>query len=643
MEKMTGESLDLTQENVKRLKELFPEVLTEKKIDFDKLRLILGDEVETSPERYEFRWNGKNEAIKLSQTPSMGTLRPDKESSKNWDTTENLYIEGDNLEVLKLLQKSYFGKIKMIYIDPPYNTGKDFVYKDNFHDNIANYKEITNQSTKANPETSGRFHTDWLNMMYPRLRLARNLLKEDGVIFISIDDKEINNLKKICDEIFGDGNFRNQIIISRNTSDQTEYVSSLNTEKEYVLVYSKNINFSYNTAIIDFDKNGLDILSYLINTNSPKKYQEEIYKKYKLSSMKSEWKGFYTAKESRPSMQYEINGVVPYGEDNPNRRWIWGKERALQAVENYNEFCRLFPDSSEEELNKYISKTGIKDFVRKNKNNTIQYYKNGKSGTVIGDNWSEINTGQGSNSIKELFQKNYFDNPKPLDLIKRIMEITLFEDEIILDFFSGSGTTAQSVMNFNASRNMHHKFIMVQVPEKIEEKNEAYKDGYINICNIAKERIRRAGDKVLRESCNNKDLDIGFKVFKLDDSNIKTWDPNTNDLEHTLFNSVQNLKENRTQEDLLYELMLKMGIELTANIEEINVGGKILYNIQSGGLVICLENEITKDVIDVILTLKTPFMDMKVVFKEYGFKSDAEKLNAIQNLKQHGIKDVRSV
>lgn len=216
MEKMTGESLDLTQENIERLKELFPEVLTEKKIDFDKFRLILGDEVETSPERYEFRWNGKNEAIKLSQTPSMGTLRPDKESSKNWDTTENLYIEGDNLEVLKLLQKSYFGKIKMIYIDPPYNTGKDFVYKDNFHDNISNYKDITNQATKANPETNGRFHTDWLNMMYPRLRLARNLLKEDGVIFISIDENENANLRKISDEIFGEINLVGEITWEKN-------------------------------------------------------------------------------------------------------------------------------------------------------------------------------------------------------------------------------------------------------------------------------------------------------------------------------------------------------------------------------------------------------------------------------------------
>lgn len=632
MEKMTGESLDLTQENIKRLKELFPEVLTEKKIDFDKLRLILGDEVETSPERYEFRWNGKNEAIKLSQTPSMGTLRPDKESSKNWDTTENLYIEGDNLEVLKLLQKSYFGKIKMIYIDPPYNTGKDFVYKDNFHDNIANYKEITNQATKANVETNGRFHTDWLNMMYPRLRLARNLLKEDGVIFISIDDAEVESLRKMCDEIFGEGNFIANIVRNTNSSkNQSLFVS---VSHDYCLIYARDIN----TLQIKHSEN-----KWGVPKNNVQEYIQKVNELKNLGLSLNE-------------ITLELKQLTKYPRFVDFVNYWYFDERGLYrkgdlgGVKNGN-MTPLFNPLT----NKYdavppggyrYNNEKLQQLVSENR---IHFHTDGSLPVI--KRYLHENIEQRPKSIMSDDQRpDYtllksfntpFDNPKQLDFMKRILGI--FEnDAIFLDFFSGSATTAHALMQLNVQDNGNRKYIMVQIPEKIDERSEAGKAGYENICEIGKERIRRSGDKILKES-NSEDLDIGFKVFKLDDSNIKTWDPRTKDLENTLFNSVQNLKEDRTQEDLLYELMLKMGIELTAKIEEIKVDGKIIYNIQSGGLVICLENEITKAMIDYIPTLKSPFMDMKVVFKEYGFKSDADKMNAIQNLKQHDIKDVRSV
>lgn len=636
MEKMTGESLDLTQENIKRLKELFPEVLTEKKIDFDKLRLILGDEVETSPERYEFRWNGKNEVIKLSQTPSMGTLRPDKESSKNWDTTENLYIEGDNLEVLKLLQKSYFGKIKMIYIDPPYNTGTDFIYKDNFHDNIRNYKEITNQMTKANTETNGRFHTDWLNMMYPRLRLARNLLKEDGVIFISLDDNEIHNLRKICDEIFGENSFVTVIHVEMSTTQGMKVKSAKNgnivKNAEYILVYSKNGHKNIaKTVLYDFRPEYDNHYTKMLGENNEvlnvKDVFLEQYPNEKINNLVDGYSSNISFKKfvkENVSKIFRYDKVTGFNFNEFEENVVTsvdrgGRKYTLQRKRNTLEQLMFLSDSFGQ-CNDFKSSEGLRK--------------------IRGDWWSDFYLDMGNISKEgDIVFKN---GKKPKRLIKQLLQMTTDKDSIILDFFSGSATTGHAVMELNNEDNGNRKSIMIQLPESIDEKDEMYKAGYKNICEIGKERIRRAGDKIVSEN-GTKDLDIGFKVFKLDDSNIKTWDPNTKDLENTLFNSVQNLKEDRTQEDLLYELMLKMGIELTANIEEINVDGKIIYNIQSGGLVICLEDEITKEVINYIPTLKSPFMDMKVVFKEYGFKSDADKMNAIQNLKQHDIKDVRSV
>ena len=616
MENLKGKSMDLTEDNLNKLKELFPEVFEEGKIDFDKLRLILGDEVDDNEERYEFTWHGKNNAIRIAQTPSTGTLRPDKESSKNWDDTENLYIEGDNLEVLKLLQKSYFGKVKMIYIDPPYNTGNDFVYKDNLRDNIDNYKRITNQTTRANPETNGRYHTDWLNMMYPRLKLARNLLRDDGVIFISISNEEVENCKKICNEVFGEENFRNCIIIRRgakNLQSQFDRIDSLNSGYEYILMYSK------------------------LSSQKFKKISKTIDKEL-IGAWNNHWRG-----TDRPTMRYELFGITP-----KKGQWRWSKDRSYIAKNNYDNMILELNNSnpSQYEIDKWYMKQENKpDLLRLSKNNKPEHYIPPTNKQLLNDLWEDLKP-NGSSYIFDLFSNKIFDSPKSLDLINRLIDLVDAKEDYILDFFSGSATTAHSVIQLNLENKSKNKFIMVQLPELTDEKSEAYKAGYKNICEIGKERIRRAGDKIVSENKDKEgieNLDIGFKVFKLDSSNLKSWDSSMDNLEQNLLDMVSNLKQDRTNEDLLYEILLKSGVELTAKIEEIKVGYNTLYNIGCGALLVCLDDKITQDVIDEIPKHKSPFMDTKVIFKEDGFMSDAAKINAVQNLKQFKIENVRSV
>ncbi len=607
MEKLNGQSMNLTENNIDSLKQIFPEVFTEGKIDFDKLKLILGDSIEANDERYEFRWNGKNNAIKIAQTPSMGTLRPDFDSSKNWDNTENLYIEGDNLEVLKLLQKSYFGKVKMIYIDPPYNTGKDFVYKDNFRDNISNYKELTNQTTKANPETNGRYHTDWLNMMYPRLKLARNLLKEDGVIFISIDENEVANLRKLCDEIFGEDNLVSEIAWEKKYAPQND-AKYFSLNHEQILCYAKS--------------------KPLFNRNLLPMTQEQI-ERYKNpdNDERGPWQSDNLTVATY-SANYDFPIETPSGKIiNPphGRCWRTSKEKFEELVKDN----RI-----------WFGETG------ENTPRIKRFLSEVQQGRVPISLWyySEVgHTQEASKEVKDIFDdKKFFDYPKPVKLLYRMCYIATNKDDIIVDFFSGSATTAHSVMQLNSEDGGKRKFIMIQLPEINEEKSEAYKAGYKNICEIGKERIRRAGEKVVSES-GKTDLDIGFKVFKLDDSNIKEWNPNYDEIAVTLEEMVDNLKSGRTKEDLLFEMLIKMGIELTAPIQEVKVGDKTLFNIGRGSLIVCLEDNITEEIIKEIPKYKSEFMDMKVVFKETGFGSDSLKMNSMQNLKQFGITDVRSV
>lgn len=607
MEKLDGKSLDLVRTNIEALKQLFPEVVTEGKIDFDKLKLVLGEEIETRNEKYEFTWHGKTQAMKLAQTPSTGTLRPDKASSKNWETTENLYIEGDNLEVLKLLQKSYFGKIKMIYIDPPYNTGKDFVYKDDFRDNIKNYKEITQQTTKANTETNGRYHTDWLNMMYPRLKLARNLLREDGVIFISIDDTEVSNLKKICDEIFGEVNFITIFIWQRAFApvNMNKFASR---NHDFVLCYAKQIDF----------------LSWY---GLPRSQEADTRYSNPDNDPRGPWtSGDLSVGPPVPEKIYEIvtpSGRVVY----PPKGYCWRvtKER----------FAELLADNRI-----WFGKDG--DSVPRLK----RFLSEVKSTITPLTVWThqEVSHSQDAKKeLKELFEdQSVMDYPKPVKLMKRILELSTRENDIILDFFSGSATTAHAVMQLNAEDGGNRKFIMVQLPEKTDETSDAYKAGYKNICEIGKERIRRAGEKIVQET-GKTDLDIGFKVFKLDSSNLKEWDPDFDNLEQTLFDLQNNIKEDRTKEDLLYEILLKIGLPLTVPIEEIDCLGKTIYNVAYGSVLICLEDEINLDLVQEMLKHRSEHMPPKVIFKESGFISDAVKTNALQTLKKHGITDVRSV
>jgi adenine-specific DNA-methyltransferase len=613
MEKLDGKSMDLVKANIESLKQLFPEVVTEGKIDFEKLKLVLGEEIEKRNERYEFTWHGKTQAMKLAQTPSTGTLRPDKESSKNWDTTENLYIEGDNLEVLKLLQKSYFGKIKMIYIDPPYNTGKDFVYKDDFRDNIKNYKEMTQQTTKANTETNGRFHTDWLNMMYPRLKLARNLLTEDGWICVSISDEEYSNLKKLMDEIFGENNFRNTIFVRRhdkNLSNQfiEKGLKSLSVGLEYILVYSKTESSSLNPVFRKAD----DIR------------QKEGY-----------WKSFWNDAD-RPTMRYELLGVTP-----ESGQWKWKKEIAIEAVKNYEEYLKNYADHMS--LEEYYEKNGkTQKFIRRRKdlngkNKGVEHWVPPTDGILRTTNWSDLLI---TDSINNLDLK--FSSPKNVKVIRELVQMCTQESDIVLDFFAGSSTTAHTIMQMNAEDGGNRKFIMVQLPELTDEKSEAYKAGYKNICEIGKERIRRAGEKIVQET-GKTDLDIGFKVFKLDSSNVKPWDPDFANLEQTIFDLQDNIKEDRTKEDLLYEILLKIGLPLTTPIEEINVNGKTIYSVGFGSVLLCLEDEIDLDIVNEMMKHKSEHMTPKVIFKESGFINDSVKTNAIQTLKKNGITDVRSV
>ncbi|KPH71348.1 MULTISPECIES: site-specific DNA-methyltransferase [Bacillaceae] len=597
MEKIDGKTLDLTKENINTLKKLFPEIVTEGKVDFDKLKLILGEEINDRKEKYEFTWHGKAQSLKLAQKPSTGTLRPDKESSKKWDSTENLYIEGDNLEVLKLMQKSYFGKVKMIYIDPPYNTGQDFVYHDDFRDNIKNYKEITKQASKANTETNGRYHTDWLNLMYPRLKIARNLLKDDGVIFISIDDNEVANLRKICDEIFGEDNLIVQICHKARGSVSNDKVISPN--HNHILLYAKNFM--------------------------------EVFKLRKQIGLDPELEGFSNDDNDQrgPYKLVPVDGPGGERKGNPYYEFL--------GVRGYFRYSK---DTMEK-----MHKDGI--VVKRGNSLLRKYYLEDakKSRKTVTSWWDNVGyTSTATTRLKKIMETGVFDSPKPVDLIYRMLKlfVTFDKDALVLDFFSGSATTAQAVMQINQEDNGRRKFIMVQLPESTDEKSEAYKAGYLNICEIGKERIRRAGEKIIEE-IGNTDLDIGFKVFKLESSNLKTWDPNTENLEQDLFDLQDNIKDGRSKEDLLYEILLKVGISLTTPIEEVELNNKVIYNVGFGGVLLCLEDEINLDTVQEMIKLKPEDFDTKVIFKETGFLNDSVKTNAIQTLKKNGITDVRSV
>ena len=612
---LAGESLNLTEYNLEKMKELFPEVFEEGKIDFDKLRLILGDEVDDNEERYEFTWHGKSNAIRIAQTPSTGTLIPDKESSKNWDNTENLYIEGDNLEVLKLLQKSYFGKVKMIYIDPPYNTGKDFVYHDDFRDNIANYKEITNQSTRANPETNGRYHTDWLNMMYPRLKLARNLLRDDGVIFISIDDNEVNNLRKMCDEIFGEENFAAQIIWQKVYSPRMDAIG-FSISHDYILCYVKENIESINRE--EFEQN--DKQFNYFDSKKGLKYRRRSIRKEGSNSLRSDAPNSFF-----PLIAPDGQSVYPIKPDGTESCWRW-------SIDTYNENVK-------NDMVEWVKTSNGWQVYAK------QYYNNDSKKppeTIWFNNEVNHNHG-GAEELKKIMSGKIFDSPKPKELIMKAMKIGANNNDIILDLFSGSSTTAHAVIQSNVSEGFNNKFIMVQLPEKIDEKSEAYKAGYKNICEIGKERIRRSGELIKQEyqkSNPGKEFttDIGFKVFKLDSTNIKPWE-NTNKLDIEQLSYLEEVfKKDRSKEDILYEILLKYGL-FDMPVSEVDINGKTMYRVGRRYMLVCLEDNINASDIKEVIELSPKV----VVFKETGFNNDNDKINAEYNLKKAGIEEIKCI
>ena len=571
IDKLDGQSMDLVKENVEKLKELFPSIVKEDKIDFEELELLLGENINRNKEQYSFTWNGKTEATKLAQKRSTGTLRPCIEESKDWDTTQNLYIEGDNLEVLRLLQASYNGKIKMIYIDPPYNTGHDFVYKDNFEDNIKNYKEQTGQAAKSNADTDGRYHTNWLNMMYPRLKLARTLLKDDGVIFISIDDNEQANLKKICDDVFGENNFVAIFPWQKRTA-KSDVPFGVSQVFEYILCYTKSNLF-------------------LAGERHSRKY-------YKTSDYISRWRTSdlkkQTTAEERPNSYFTM--VNPKnGKEYPankNRTWMITKDT---FQDYYDRGKIIFPGDYEflnisepvyrvfedEDIKKSLAKYGIENFK------SVSTYLEPK---IVG--MSET----GTKDFNFLFNNKSFAFPKPVSLIKRLINISTTNNDYILDFFSGSATTAHAVMQLNAEDGGNRKFIMVQLPELTDENSEAYKAGYKNICEIGKERIRRAGEKIKQEN-PDKQLDIGFKVFKLDSSNLIKWDntptKDVDTIKDRIQSSIDYLKDDRTELDLVYEVMLKYGIDLSYPIKQTENKKAYIVEAPEYKLLVCTQPNLT--------------------------------------------------
>ena len=606
-EKLDGQSMDVEAAFRDKLKSIAPDCFAEGKLDIDKLLTMCGEYITNDFEKYKFEWKGKSECLQLAQRRSTGTLRPCKEESVNFDETQNLYIEGDNLEVLKLLQTAYFRRVKMIYIDPPYNTGNDFVYEDDFADPMTRYKEVTQQTTKSNPETMGRFHTNWLNMMYPRLRLAANLLRDDGVIFISIDDNEVTNLRKVCDEVFGEENFICQFIWKSKLG-KVGTTTTISSTHEYILCYGKYKD-SLNFKMIETTNDGR---------------RENL----------RQW-GQADRREDRPSMFYPItiNGiqVYPIKEDGTEGRWRVGKEMAEDLLSR-----------------------GLLELVQKDgKYNIYRNFANGITeipyDTLLLDDIGT--TAKGATILKSLGLGKSFDYSKPVELIKHFLLLCSKKNDIVLDFFSGSATTAHAVMQLNAEDSGNRQFIMVQLPELCDEKSEACKAGYKNICEIGKERIRRAGAKILEKAreanmqltlgAEEKPLpDVGFKVFKLDTSNLKTWDTSyvSEDNLVTLFDRMsgmfESVKPDRGPLDVVYEIMLKMGVELTYSVTSVEISGKTAYAVGDECLLlICLEEGVTSEMIEEM----ADYAPAKIILAESCLADDTEMSNAHYILRDRGI------
>lgn len=652
MEKLKMQTVNKADENFKKLAEMFPNALTEAKdengevvraIDKDVLTQEINTKVvDGNEERYQFTWPDKKKSVLLANAPINKTLRPCREESVDFDNTENLYIEGDNLEVLKLLQETYLGKIKMIYIDPPYNTGNDFVYNDEFgmrneewNEVSGNYDEDGNQITgklEKNTESNGRFHTDWLNMIYPRLKIAKDLLTDDGAIFISISDEELYNLQKVCDEIFGNRNYIANLIWQSTPGSNTG--EDLKTVTENILVYCKNreqckfsaltitSNEKYTNSDEYFEKRGGYVLNKLDRRMTGTHYSEALNYAIKLPDGTNLFPGSTTEKQEHWNWRWSKSKVE------------WGiKNGFIVMKKNDNGWAIYFKQY--EKVN-----NDDKPIIR-----TVPYQN------LI--NIEGANSARGTREVMNLFDGKYFDYPKPLSLMKYIQNMLLHKEDIILDFFSGSATTAHAIMLLNAKDGGHRKFVLVQLPEETDTKSEAYKIGYKNICEIGKERIRRAGQKIRNEQLGiknegdnsslqtpNSSLDTGFRVLKCDTSNMKDVYYNPAEYEPSLFTSLEdNIKEDRTSEDLLFQVMLDLGVLLSSKIEETTIAGKKVFNVEDNYLIACFDDNVTEEVITEIAKQKPYYF----VMRDSSMATDSVATNFEQIFAAYSPDTVRKV
>ena len=620
-------SADFVDDNLERLKALFPEAFTEGKVDFEVLRQLLGDAVDEREQKYGLNWHGKRRARQLSLTPSIGTLRPCPEDSVDWNTTQNLMIEGDNLEVLKLLQKSYTGKVKLIYIDPPYNTGKDFVYPDNYRDNIRNYLELTgqidgeNRKLSSNADASGRFHTDWLNMMYPRLRVARTLLCDQGAIFVSCDDVEANNLRALLDEIFGSENFIAQFVWKSRQFTDARAVTNVSTDHEYLVAYAKNTGYSVRGISRDETK-----FSNPDNDNRGPWMSRSLL-------------GLAT-RDQRPNLHYEIIDPATNRRFLPSSStgWRYSREKMDQLIADN---CILFPK-------KASGRPREKKFRKDMQAEYIAFR------SII----DGVHTANGTQEIRDLFSNTVFVFPKPTELIAKVIEQATSSNDIVVDFFAGSGTTGHATMLQNSKDGGSRRYILIQLPEVLSPTNREEKAAAdyctdhglpLSIAELTKERLRRAARKVNDEATEYSG-DLGFRVFKLGTSNIRTWDPKPDDLEGALLSGLDHIEPGRTEQDILYELLLKLGLDLCVHIDTRTIAGKTVHSVGAGTLIVCLDETISRDDAEPLALgiadwhdALAPAGECTVVFRDSAFADDVAKTNLAETLKQRGLGNVRSL
>lgn len=611
-DKLDGLSMDIESVNREKLQAVFPECFIEGRLDIDKLLSLCGEYITDDFEKYEFKWKGKSECLRLAQRRSTATLRPCSKESVDFDITENLYIEGDNLEVLKLLQKSYFRKVKMIYIDPPYNTGNNFVYEDDFSDPMRRYIEVTQQTTKSNPETMGRYHTNWLNMMYPRLRLAANLLRDDGVIFISIDDNEAFNLKKVCDEVFGEENFVAQIPWRKRTA-KSDVPFGVSQDYEWIFCYAKTAEFI--ASVEGKERKYFETDDF---PNRPWRFHDLTTQR----TIQERPNSNYTMINPKTKEEYPVN---------PLRCWAVTMDTFQQY---YNDDKIIFPgDYDFLNISKPVFRYWKEDDMKKAGENFGRIAVSTKLNDDIGMSQN------GTKEITEIFNNKIFAYPKPSALIKFLISTSTNNNDIILDFFSGSATTAHAVMQMNAEDGGKRHFIMVQLPEMCDKKSEAFKAGYLNICEIGKERIRRVGKKLCADDNGKSNLDVGFKVFKLDTSNIKLWDDTpivASDIETLLdrmAGHIHGLKADRSDMDFIYEIMLKMGYSLTAAIDIVEMDGQTVYKVDDGKMLICLQPEITAEQVERMAR----YAPQKIVLAESALSDNSAMSNAYYLLENKNI------